>query len=94
MSPKQKALVVNWSTSQDLAKTILILTCVISDGANNISMIQAAEVGISISSEEGIQAINSSNYAMAQFHQRVVSAVYECMIQIIEDTTGMYIWMG
>ncbi|RPD70538.1 hypothetical protein L226DRAFT_574648 [Lentinus tigrinus ALCF2SS1-7] len=40
-----------------------VMTLAIGD----ISMIQAADVGIGISSEEGLRAVNSSDYAIAQF---------------------------
>jgi phospholipid-translocating ATPase len=62
VSPKQKALVVN------LVKDgIDTMTLAIGDGANDVSMIQAADVGVGISGEEGLQAVNSSDYAIAQF---------------------------
>jgi phospholipid-translocating ATPase len=38
----------------------------IGDGANDVSMIQAADIGVGISGEEGLQAVNSSDYAIAQ----------------------------
>lgn len=44
-----------------------VLTLAIGDGANDVSMIQAADVGVGISGEEGLQAVNSSDYAIAQF---------------------------
>ncbi|KAI0273495.1 hypothetical protein BC834DRAFT_1024630 [Gloeopeniophorella convolvens] len=62
VSPKQKALVVR------LVKDGLdTMTLAIGDGANDVSMIQAADVGVGISGEEGLQAVNSSDYAIAQF---------------------------
>ena len=62
VSPKQKALVVN------LVKDgIDTMTLAIGDGANDVSMIQAADVGVGISGEEGLQAVNSSDFAIAQF---------------------------
>jgi len=42
-------------------------TLAIGDGANDVSMIQAAHVGIGISGHEGMQAVNSSDFAIAQF---------------------------
>ncbi|KDO30716.1 hypothetical protein SPRG_04618 [Saprolegnia parasitica CBS 223.65] len=42
-------------------------TLAIGDGANDVAMIQAAHVGIGISGQEGMQAVNSSDYAIAQF---------------------------
>lgn len=61
MSPLQKALVVK------LVKDGLgSMTLAIGDGANDVSMIQAADVGVGISGEEGLQAVNSSDYAIAQ----------------------------
>ncbi|KAE9411132.1 phospholipid-translocating P-type ATPase [Gymnopus androsaceus JB14] len=62
VSPLQKALVVK------LVKDGLgVMTLAIGDGANDVSMIQAADVGVGISGEEGMQAVNSSDYAIAQF---------------------------
>jgi len=43
------------------------MTLAIGDGANDVSMIQAADVGVGISGEEGMQAVNSSDYSIAQF---------------------------
>jgi len=39
----------------------------IGDGANDVAMIQAADVGIGIMGKEGRQAVNNSDYAIAQF---------------------------
>ncbi|KAK2116985.1 putative phospholipid-transporting ATPase VB [Saguinus oedipus] len=38
-----------------------------SDGANDVSMIQAADIGIGISGQEGMQAVMSSDFAIARF---------------------------
>ena len=49
----QKALVV------ELIKTNLkALTLAIGDGANDVSMIQMADVGVGISGQEGMQAVS------------------------------------
>ncbi|KAF5331003.1 hypothetical protein D9619_005242 [Psilocybe cf. subviscida] len=62
VSPLQKALIVR------LVKDGLgAMTLAIGDGANDVSMIQAADVGVGISGEEGLQAVNSSDYSIAQF---------------------------
>lgn len=37
------------------------------DGANDVAMIQAADVGVGIMGKEGRQAVNNSDYAIAQF---------------------------
>ena len=42
------------------------ITLAIGDGANDVSMIQAAHVGVGISGCEGLQAANSSDYSIAQ----------------------------
>eukprot|EP00210_Caulerpa_lentillifera_P001750 g1680.t1 len=39
----------------------------IGDGANDVAMIQAADVGIGIAGKEGRQAVNNSDYALIQF---------------------------
>ena len=43
------------------------ITLAIGDGANDVAMIQAAHVGVGISGQEGLQAANSADYAVAQF---------------------------
>ena len=39
----------------------------IGDGANDVAMIQAADVGVGIMGKEGRQAVNNADYAIAQF---------------------------
>ncbi|KAJ2785179.1 phospholipid transporting ATPase [Coemansia interrupta] len=62
VSPLQKALVVR------LVKRHLGALCLaVGDGANDVSMIQEADVGVGISGEEGLQAVMASDYAVGQF---------------------------
>ncbi|CAG8497060.1 14530_t:CDS:2 [Acaulospora morrowiae] len=62
VSPLQKAKVVEL-----VKKGKEVLTCAIGDGANDVSMIQAAHIGIGVAGEEGLQAVMASDYAIAQF---------------------------
>ncbi|KAI9305121.1 hypothetical protein BJ944DRAFT_256020 [Cunninghamella echinulata] len=62
VSPKQKAQVVKL-----VKKGLKVMTLAIGDGANDVSMIQEANVGIGISGVEGRQAVMASDYAIAQF---------------------------
>lgn len=64
VSPKQKALVVNLVRS-NLHKEI---TLGIGDGANDVGMIQSAHVGVGISGLEGMQAVNSADFALGRFY--------------------------
>ncbi|KAL8162069.1 hypothetical protein V2J09_013558 [Rumex salicifolius] len=43
------------------------LTLAIGDGANDVSMIQVADVGVGISGQEGRQAVMASDFAIEQF---------------------------
>lgn len=43
-----------------------VRTLAIGGGANDVSMIQKAHIGVGISGQEGMQAVNSSDYAIAQ----------------------------
>jgi len=43
------------------------VTLAIGDGANDVGMIQEAHVGVGISGLEGLQAVNASDFAIAQF---------------------------
>ncbi|XP_064404646.1 probable phospholipid-transporting ATPase IA isoform X2 [Halichondria panicea] len=63
VSPLQKADVVRLVRS----KVKDSITLAIGDGANDVSMIQAAHVGVGISGREGLQATLASDYAIAQF---------------------------
>ncbi|KMZ61764.1 putative Phospholipid-transporting ATPase [Zostera marina] len=62
VSPLQKAQVT--SLVKKGAKKI---TLSIGDGANDVSMIQAAHVGVGISGLEGMQAVMASDFSIAQF---------------------------
>ncbi|ETV96898.1 hypothetical protein, variant [Aphanomyces invadans] len=62
MSPLQKALVV------ELVKDgVGCVTMAVGDGANDISMIRAAHVGVGVMGQEGNQAVRSADFAIPQF---------------------------
>ncbi|KAI8031983.1 putative phospholipid-transporting ATPase 8 [Camellia lanceoleosa] len=61
-SPKQKALVTGL-VKKATGKT----TLAIGDGANDVGMLQEADIGVGISGVEGMQAVMSSDFAIAQF---------------------------
>eukprot|EP00753_Platysulcus_tardus_P007391 PLAT15173.1.p1 GENE.PLAT15173.1~~PLAT15173.1.p1 ORF type:complete len:1229 (+),score=655.01 PLAT15173.1:52-3687(+) len=61
-TPKQKAEVVKL-----VRDNLPVITLAIGDGANDVSMIQEAHLGIGITGEEGMQAVRSSDYAISQF---------------------------
>lgn len=62
VSPAQKADVVK------LVKDGLnVITLAIGDGANDVAMIQSADVGVGIAGEEGRQAVMSSDFGIGQF---------------------------
>lgn len=44
------------------------MTLAVGDGANDVSMIQKADVGVGIAGREGMQAVMASDFAMARFH--------------------------
>ena len=69
VSPAQKAAVV-----QMVKSGLNIMALSIGDGANDVAMIQAADVGVGIVGEEGRQAAMSSDYAIGQFRflQRLI----------------------
>ena len=64
VSPLQKAEVVKLVKNNFHFKP---MTLAIGDGANDVSMIQEAHVGIGVCGKEGLQAVNSSDYAIARF---------------------------
>ncbi|XP_029021680.1 phospholipid-transporting ATPase VB [Betta splendens] len=44
-----------------------VTTLAVGDGANDVNMIQAADVGIGISGQEGMQAVMASDFAISRF---------------------------
>lgn len=63
LSPKNKAEIIKLIRSRQPDK----ITLAIGDGANDVSMIREANVGIGLSGNEGNQAVSSSDYALGSF---------------------------
>ncbi|KAK2896579.1 hypothetical protein Q8A67_011067 [Cirrhinus molitorella] len=61
-TPLQKSQVVRLVRDE-----LKVMTLAIGDGANDVSMIQVADVGIGISGQEGMQAVMSSDFAISRF---------------------------
>ncbi|KAL4641868.1 putative phospholipid-transporting ATPase VD [Arapaima gigas] len=61
-TPLQKSQVV-----QLVRDRLGVMTLAIGDGANDVSMIQVADVGVGISGQEGMQAVMSSDFAISRF---------------------------
>ncbi|XP_061358473.1 phospholipid-transporting ATPase 1-like isoform X2 [Gastrolobium bilobum] len=62
VAPLQKAGIVSLVKNRTADMTLAI-----GDGANDVSMIQMADVGVGISGQEGRQAVMASDFAMGQF---------------------------
>ncbi|KAI1188172.1 hypothetical protein F5B17DRAFT_429819 [Nemania serpens] len=69
VSPAQKAAVVSM-----VKNGLDVMTLSIGDGANDVAMIQEADVGVGIAGVEGRQAVMSADYAIGQFRflQRLI----------------------
>ncbi|KAM9731066.1 phospholipid-transporting ATPase VB isoform 1-T3 [Dama dama] len=61
-TPLQKSMLVKLVRGR-----LGVTTLSIGDGANDVSMIQAADIGIGISGQEGMQAVMSSDFAISRF---------------------------
>ncbi|CAG9563354.1 unnamed protein product [Danaus chrysippus] len=61
-TPLQKAYIVK-AVKEELGVT----TLAIGDGANDVSMIQTADVGVGLSGQEGRQAVMASDFALPRF---------------------------
>ncbi|KAF0044749.1 hypothetical protein F2P81_003907 [Scophthalmus maximus] len=61
-TPLQKSQVVRLIRDE-----LGVMTLAVGDGANDVSMIQMADVGIGISGQEGMQAVMSSDFAVSRF---------------------------
>ncbi|TPX57373.1 hypothetical protein PhCBS80983_g03846 [Powellomyces hirtus] len=62
VSPLQKAMVV-----QLVRKGLGAMCLAVGDGANDVSMIQEADVGVGIAGKEGLQAVMAADYSIGQF---------------------------
>ncbi|XP_019865878.2 phospholipid-transporting ATPase VD isoform X2 [Aethina tumida] len=61
-TPLQKAYVV-----RVVKEELKMRTLAIGDGANDVSMIQTADVGIGLSGQEGMQAVMAADFALSRF---------------------------
>ena len=61
-TPLQKAYIVR-IVKEELGQH----TLAVGDGANDVSMIQTADVGVGISGMEGMQAVMASDFAISRF---------------------------
>ncbi|KAJ8350862.1 hypothetical protein SKAU_G00259920 [Synaphobranchus kaupii] len=61
-TPLQKSMVVKLVRNK-----LKVMTLAIGDGANDVSMIQVADVGVGISGQEGMQAVMASDFTVPRF---------------------------
>ncbi|XP_017779873.1 PREDICTED: probable phospholipid-transporting ATPase VD isoform X2 [Nicrophorus vespilloides] len=61
-TPLQKAYIV-----KVVKEELKMRTLAIGDGANDVSMIQTADVGIGISGQEGMQAVMAADFSLSRF---------------------------
>lgn len=61
-TPLQKAYLV-----KVVKEELNLRTLAIGDGANDVSMIQMADVGVGISGQEGMQAVMASDFTLSRF---------------------------
>ncbi|XP_075057648.1 phospholipid-transporting ATPase IK [Mixophyes fleayi] len=62
VTPAEKSMVVRLVKKHKKATTLAV-----GDGANDVNMIKTAHIGVGINGLEGTQAVQSSDYALAQF---------------------------
>ncbi|XP_006869134.1 PREDICTED: probable phospholipid-transporting ATPase IK [Chrysochloris asiatica] len=62
VTPKQKALIVTL-----VKRHKGVVTLAIGDGANDVNMIKTADIGVGLAGQEGMQAVQNSDYVLAQF---------------------------
>ncbi|OOF92686.1 hypothetical protein ASPCADRAFT_209940 [Aspergillus carbonarius ITEM 5010] len=89
VSPAQKAAVV------DMVRTGLnVMALSIGDGANDVAMIQKADVGVGIAGEEGRQAVMSADYAIGQFRflQRLILVHGRWAYRRLGETTANFFY--
>ncbi|KAK5897198.1 hypothetical protein CesoFtcFv8_010282 [Champsocephalus esox] len=62
VTPLQKSRVV-----KVVREKLKVMTLAVGDGANDVNMIQAADIGVGISGQEGMQAVMASDFAISRF---------------------------
>ncbi|XP_054980679.1 phospholipid-transporting ATPase IK [Sorex araneus] len=62
VTPKQKAMIVSL-----VKKYQKVVTLAVGDGANDVNMIKTADIGVGLAGPEGLQAVHSSDFSLAQF---------------------------
>ncbi|XP_054454163.1 LOW QUALITY PROTEIN: phospholipid-transporting ATPase VB [Anoplopoma fimbria] len=62
VTPLQKSRVV-----KVVREKLKVMTLAVGDGANDVNMIQAADIGIGLSGQEGMQAVMASDFAISRF---------------------------
>ncbi|XP_034037641.1 probable phospholipid-transporting ATPase VB [Thalassophryne amazonica] len=62
VTPLQKSTVV-----KVIRDKLKVMTLAVGDGANDVNMIQAADIGIGISGQEGMQAVMASDFTISRF---------------------------
>ncbi|KAL4948416.1 hypothetical protein BDW69DRAFT_92684 [Aspergillus filifer] len=89
VSPAQKAAVVRL-----VKEGLNIMALSIGDGANDVAMIQAADVGVGIIGEEGRQAAMSADYAIGQFRflQRLILVHGRYSYRRLGETTANFFY--
>lgn len=89
VSPAQKAAVVRM-----VKNGLNVMALSIGDGANDVAMIQEADVGVGIAGEEGRQAVMSSDYAIGQFRflQRLVLVHGRWSYRRLGETTANFFY--
>ncbi|KAL4805802.1 hypothetical protein BDV18DRAFT_139873 [Aspergillus unguis] len=89
VSPAQKAAVVLM-----VKEGLNIMALSIGDGANDVAMIQAADVGVGIIGEEGRQAAMSADYAIGQFRflQRLILVHGRYSYRRLGETTANFFY--
>ncbi|KAH8695037.1 phospholipid-translocating P-type ATPase domain-containing protein [Talaromyces proteolyticus] len=89
VSPAQKAAVVRM-----VKNGLNIMALSIGDGANDVAMIQEADVGVGIAGEEGRQAVMSSDYAVGQFRflQRLILVHGRWSYRRLGETTANFFY--
>ncbi len=61
-------------------------TLAIGDGANDVSMIQMADIGVGISGQEGMQAVMASDFTLSKFKflEKLLLNHGECAVRRVQ----------
>ena len=89
VSPSQKSQIIQKMKNFD-KKTV---TLAVGDGSNDVSMIMEADIGIGIHGEEGMSAVQASDFAIGEFQLLILNVLYKFFFEKLIVNFKLFFWI-